>query len=301
MSLPWRPRLVHGSTAVELELPQRPWVPESIGIGGSEESAAGVIAAWEYRRDEVLRLRLRVWEWEWPAVAAWIAAGQRAESIALNLSQVGVDAPVRLVSPRMGEPITPTLTETPGLYEVEVAVRTVTGTSLFELYYDPHGGENLLRNPSWEDDPPGHYWKKDATLISVVTDPAQAYSGSRYYRIVAPEGTPAQVAAQIDELGDYWYWDIAPGDLVDYGVMIYREEGEGYLSGWVDFLDSSGSPIAAVAGPNVAAEDGWEPSEGITVAPDGARSLRFGCLTEGTNGRTIGRFDAAYLRIRRRS
>lgn len=303
MSLPWRPRLVHGSTVIELELPQRPWVPVSRGVGGAEESAAGVVSAWEYRRDDILRLRLRVWEWEWMAVAAWITAGQRGETVSLNLSRLGVDAPVWLVSPRMGEDIEPTLTETPGLYEIEIAVRAVSGTSLYEWYYAEDGGENLAVNPGFEDDPPGVYWKKDSQLIEVVTDPAGAHSGRRYYRISHPSGMGTNAAAQIDELGDYYYWDVAPGDIVDFAVWVYRESGgSGYLGSWIDFLDASQTPINQAWGPDIETAGAWMLSQGIAIAPAGARYLRFGVvISAGEEGDTVGRFDDAALRIRRRS
>src|SRR5690606_29003619 len=72
VQLNWRPQIEWDGHLFRLSLPCRPWVPISRGVGGSERSAAGVPAAYEIRRDRILRVTLRVYEDEWEQVEQWL-------------------------------------------------------------------------------------------------------------------------------------------------------------------------------------------------------------------------------------
>lgn len=74
--LPWKPKVVYGPTTLAFAQPQEPPTPASSAVGGSETSAAGVVAAFVVRRDQFLDMRLRFAEWEWPSVLTWLEYGQ---------------------------------------------------------------------------------------------------------------------------------------------------------------------------------------------------------------------------------
>lgn len=300
MSLPWTPRLIHGSTTADLSLPQRPWVPEPIGVGGYEESAAGIGSAWEYRRDEPLRLRLRAWEWEWPAVRDWIAAGQRAQPVEINLCQVGPSTPVRLVSPRMGEPAVPTLTETSGVWEIEVVVRSVSGASLYEPYYDEQCGVNLIINPGFE--AAGAYWGAANAQRAYLSDSAKAHSGTGYLQVTTVAGV--QHATSPSDLptggGTSRRISVSPGDVVDFGCWAYRETGNDQLRARLWLFDGAGNNLpGGDIGANSVTAAAWQLSQRSYTIPAGAGAVRLDLQAFGGTTATTARFDDAYLRIRR--
>lgn len=278
--LPWIPRLVHTPATVDLSLPLRPWVPESTGVGGYEESAAGIGSAWEYRRDEALRLRLRAWEYEWPAVRDWIAAGQRAQSIEINLCQVGPSTPVRLVSPRMGEPIVPTLTETPGVWEVEVVVRPVSGT-LYEPYYDELSGVNLLRNPGFEDSVPGYapYWDPapSRNLLGPDAGVETVVQGTTSLVYIGSGPTGAENAEPLSVRG------VRPGGVVSLSYDARVEGGATASRLTFRFYDAAGAEISEQnAGPTVSGTE-WTPA-GLTALTIPAAAVSWILVARYTTG-----------------
>lgn len=117
---------------------QRPWIPDSIGVGGSSVAAAGAGEAFEVRRDEILEVRLRFFEMQWPAVRAWLTWAQRTQGSFYFYMEAGVPASARLAylhSPQMGESMKPERGEYPGTYERTVELRSADGTPWDRAYF----------------------------------------------------------------------------------------------------------------------------------------------------------------------
>ncbi|HLS34552.1 MAG TPA: hypothetical protein VK039_13270 [Brevibacterium sp.] len=126
--MPWRPEIEYGHTILRLSLPCRPWIATSRGIGGSEMSAAGVPAAYQVRRDQLMRLTLRYYEWEWGQLDRWIEYAQLGGVSVLRTDQgrPEVAYPVYLDAPAMGETAEPRRSpEFPAAMEIDVEVRHV--------------------------------------------------------------------------------------------------------------------------------------------------------------------------------
>jgi hypothetical protein len=68
--LPWRPRIVYGTTSVELVLdwPQRHWTPALAHEGGGNKSAIGIRERFLIRDEDLWEVRLRFTEEEQPEV-----------------------------------------------------------------------------------------------------------------------------------------------------------------------------------------------------------------------------------------
>jgi len=135
MSLPWIPRISYGGVTFDLSLPQRPWVPISRGIGGYEESAAGIPSTWEYRRDAMRRMTIRFMEAEWGEVLAWLIHAQRGGQFGIAPDYRGDSYTCYLVAPRMGEDIEPRPGDFPGVWELDLVIRTVSGAVIPGRYY----------------------------------------------------------------------------------------------------------------------------------------------------------------------
>lgn len=135
MTLPWIPRISYGGVAFDLALPQRPWVPVSRGVGGYEESAAGIPSAWEYRRDAMRRMTIRFMEAEWGEVLAWLIHAQRGGQFGIAPDYRGDSYTCYLVAPRMGEDIEPQPGDFPGVWEIDLTIRTVSGATIPGRYY----------------------------------------------------------------------------------------------------------------------------------------------------------------------
>jgi hypothetical protein len=68
MARTFHPRLMYGAgITLNLSLPLAPWTPGTKGIGGTDESAAGVPEAFRIRRDHKITVSLLLRETEWPA------------------------------------------------------------------------------------------------------------------------------------------------------------------------------------------------------------------------------------------
>jgi len=125
--LPWTPDITYDVYYLRLSLPCRPWVTASRGIGGVEVSAAGVPAAYEVRRDQLVRVTLRFHEWEWEQVAHWIEWAQRTAQpfrFRFDRDHSETEYTVYLESPAMGDDVVPRRsTEFPEAMEIDVELR----------------------------------------------------------------------------------------------------------------------------------------------------------------------------------
>lgn len=280
MSLPWIPRISYGSggsaTEFNFTLPQRPWDPVSAGVGGSEESAAGLISAWQYRRDRGLLIRPRFWEHEWPAVEAWIAWAQHGMSFGLNLAQVGASTQCLLVSPRMGERIRPLRTEFDQVWEIELEVRTVDGSSMYEPYHDPQSGIDLILNGNFESSRPGYapYWdpRPRINLLGPDAGVEQRVTGSARYAYVGTSTTSTPTFEQAEPLS---WRGLTPGGVISYGAEF---RGEGAAAGMrlrVQFWDSAGESLGITEGGNVVGEWALSQREGLVIPATAERWALF--------------------------
>lgn len=142
--MPLRPRWVYDDgTAVDfvMSLPQRPFTPFSRGLGGSDSSGAGVPAAFEIRRDQLLAMTLRFPEWEWPDVERLLRHLQRAGIGTLYLDVDGAAShTIYGESPSLEEEIRPRRSDA-GTLEIDIVVRRTTDSVFTDRYFD----ESLLR------------------------------------------------------------------------------------------------------------------------------------------------------------
>lgn len=143
---PLRPRWVYtdsdGAVDYLMSTPQRPWNFGSLGLGGSDISAAGVPAAFEIRRDHLLHLTLRFPESEWDDVERLVRHLQRAGSATFYPDQddTSVAHTVYGDSPKLGEDIEPRRSGFPAILELDISVRRTTDA----VFTDPYYGDLLF-------------------------------------------------------------------------------------------------------------------------------------------------------------
>lgn len=136
MGLSFVPSVVYNAITVPFSIPMRLWDPESKGHGGEGVSGAGIPESFEIRRDELVRLKLRFTESEWAAVRTWLIWAHRNRSTAFTFYfQRSPDLPVGGVScyletPKLTDSIKPTRGETKGTFEIDVTLRSTTGTPI---------------------------------------------------------------------------------------------------------------------------------------------------------------------------
>jgi hypothetical protein len=108
--LNWCPQIEWDVYMLRFRLPMRPQQPVSRGIGGSEKSAAGVVAAYEVRRERLLRVTLRFYEWEQQQVEAWLEWAQangQTFTVLLDQNDPATAVTCYLEAPAMGDDIAP--------------------------------------------------------------------------------------------------------------------------------------------------------------------------------------------------
>ena len=125
-----------------MSIPQRPYDMSTRGVGGSDVSAAGVPAAFEIRRDNLLRLTLRFPEHEWDDVERAVRHLQKAGSATFYPDQddTSVAYTVYGESPAMGTEIRPRRSDFPRVLELDVTLRRTTDV----IFDDPFYSDALL-------------------------------------------------------------------------------------------------------------------------------------------------------------
>lgn len=122
------PKIVYNSPAATLTLThaQRRWAVDSQGVGGTDQSAAGIPESFTIRRDELLRVRLRFTEAEWSAVRGWLvwAQGSGQAFTYFPDKDLAGSYSVYLEAPALGEPFRPEPVDFDGLYEISLVLRT---------------------------------------------------------------------------------------------------------------------------------------------------------------------------------
>lgn len=132
-SLQFAPKVSYGTgpTVISMRFPQTAWEPASQGVGGSDVSGAGVVAAYEIRRDQILKTTLRFFESEWPAIGLWLEFGQRGNSFTFWMDQNDSTSShvCYLLTPKMGDKIQLARhSEIVGAYTLDIELRDTSGT-----------------------------------------------------------------------------------------------------------------------------------------------------------------------------
>jgi hypothetical protein len=121
--------------------PMEPWEAELGGEGGDDIAASGIPEAYQIRADEIVHLTLRFEEDEWPEVREWLRwsrnSGQPFQ-FRLMADEAGTEYEVYLHSPRWSEGnVRPTRdAQFPGLYRIDVSLRTENGQLINTLWTD---------------------------------------------------------------------------------------------------------------------------------------------------------------------
>lgn len=192
MALQLRPRWVYDDgepVTLELRLPQRPWLPGTGTVGGSDVSAAGVPSAFLIRRDHTWSLTLRFFESEWPSIERLVAHLQGGSS-ATWYPDAGQDETrtVYGVTPAMGDPVTPRRGDDPGTLELDLVIRRTTTAVVRDRFFD----RALFRYKAGDD-------LRDATFARSGT--VGPYTDA--------DGLLKALAADIPRID----WEYAPGEL----------------------------------------------------------------------------------------
>jgi hypothetical protein len=134
------PRFDYAATSLTLTIPQRPWVPRTAAVAGTDTSASGIPAAYLVRRDELMEQRIRFDESEWSSVHALLTAAQLAEVVTVfpDATEPGTSYDCYLDGPKLGEEdIAPTRDAEYGeVYELLVVWRKVSGSVFTDAFYD---------------------------------------------------------------------------------------------------------------------------------------------------------------------
>lgn len=141
MDMPLQPRWVYtdsvGAVDFHMRVPQRAWSVATSTIGGSDESAAGVPAAFRLLQKYPWHLTLRFQEREWPSVERLVAHLQGAGSATFYPDRLKPESStVYGVSPAMGEDVSPRRSDEPSTLELDIVIRPTTPTVVRAKYYD---------------------------------------------------------------------------------------------------------------------------------------------------------------------
>jgi len=133
MSLYLIPSVTYNAVTINFTVPSKPFGLVSRGVGGFDKSAAGIPAAYEIRREQLLKWTLTFLESEWSSVEAWLRwAQQTAGSFTFkpDKAQPGTSYTVYLEEPAMGQDIAPTRrTDYIGAFDLAMTFRRTTNTA----------------------------------------------------------------------------------------------------------------------------------------------------------------------------
>lgn len=125
--------------SIELSVPQAPWAYIMDAKGGWAEVDSGEQESFVTRHNRAIDLHLRMTETEWiekiePMMKVLWAQAQEF-GIYLDVSNYLTLYSVRLVSPVPGEEMSPTPSQTWGLLELRLRIRTSDGTPFADPYH----------------------------------------------------------------------------------------------------------------------------------------------------------------------
>jgi len=122
---------VYNGVTLDFTIPPTPPEPASNGIGGSDESGSGLVAAFEIRRDQMVTMTLRFKESEAASVLAWLEYAQRGNTFTFRMDKNDAASAhtCYLTSPKMGDKIQLKRDGTQiGLFTLDIELRDTTGT-----------------------------------------------------------------------------------------------------------------------------------------------------------------------------
>lgn len=159
---------------------------------------------------------------------------------------------------------------------------------------------NNLHNPGFED--LGAYWSSATASREYLDDPALAYTGRGCAQITVTSGGGQDAIAQTDNPaggGPNAFVSVTPGDLITFGVWTYRVSGTGFIRPriWPYDANKQGLPPWQINGPSRSETGVWVLSTMDWTVPEGVAFIRYDLQV--LNGPTVGRFDNAFLAIRR--
>ncbi len=140
MALAFRPRIVYNSITTDYSIPQRFWRYKSHNVGGSAESASGVLESYVVRTASIAVVTLRFTETEWNTIVRpWLDWAQQNQGTAFTFrfdqTDAGTAYSVYLLKPSAGEPIEPERGEATGTYELEVELRASSPSTFTTVAY----------------------------------------------------------------------------------------------------------------------------------------------------------------------
>lgn len=153
--------------------------------------------------------------------------------------------------------------------------------------------QQLLPNFGFEDGLV--FWAGAGGAHRIVTAAANAHSGNRYLESTSTTGVRAEAAAT-DDAGQQRFFEVTPGDVVQWGGWAYRESGTANVSFELvtQDKDKGGSVAYFTPNQNTAA---WVYVQGQLVIPAGVKYVRFFTSVDDVGTGTVARFDDAFLRI----
>jgi hypothetical protein len=124
------PKIIYNSTTLILTYPQKFWTPESMPIGGSNVSDAGVLEAFVIRRDQFVKVEIRFLESEWSSIDTWLAWAQSGNSFDWYFdSTLSAHYTCYLEDPKPGSgKISPVRDEYAKVMTLKLTLRSTTGT-----------------------------------------------------------------------------------------------------------------------------------------------------------------------------
>jgi hypothetical protein len=152
----------------------------------------------------------------------------------------------------------------------------------------------MLANPGFED---GFvFWARNAGAdATVILDATKARTGNSYLQVTSAAGVRANAVA-VDNTGGFRYFEVNPGDVVQWGGYAYRESGTDNVTLLLQTLDKDKVALVNNVTPaqNTAA---WASVESQLVIPAGVKFVKLFCDCDGTGTATVARFDDVFLRM----
>src|SRR5207253_2019708 len=104
--------------------------------------------------------------------------------------------------------------------------------------------QQMLPNPGFEDGLA--FWLPLAGTITAINTPANANGGNWYLKLTSTTGVAAQAVAA-DDASRARYFEVSPGDVIQFGGWAYRESGTANVRVKLEMTDKDkGSPTTTL-------------------------------------------------------
>ena len=179
----------------------------------------------------------------------------------------------------------------------KVAAGVITTTKLvagFKNFLTQGSSINAVFNPGFESG--SAFWEMGGNQ-SIITDSIKAHSGNKYLQIV---GDPAAyiVSQHLDEDSNAIYWEVSPGDTINWGGYLYREGGDQSAVVVLALYDKDKANPAFYGSWPTLTTGVWFNQNYQQVVPAGYKYARIYCQVNasGTTASTV-RFDDIFFTI----